>query len=228
MAPPPTLTSLVAEVEGDAPTADPLDRLATASAAAAEMAATGDALVGHFVDRCRRAGLSWAQISTALGVTKQAAHKRFAGPVPHLERFTARAQQALAEASTAARALGHTFVGPEHLLLGLLAVPGTVAERLLTGSGLTQEGVAAAVVEGHPPGDGSDVDPPHAPAAAEVLAGAVAEALSLGHNYVGTEHLVLALLRDPETLAARILTAAGVTANDYRAKVLELLAGYTG
>lgn len=226
MTPPPPLPALIAEVESDTGDTDPLLLLETASRTAAELAASGDALVGHYVDRCRRAGLTWAQISTALGVSKQAAHKRFSPAAPALDRFTARAQASLRAATDAARGLGHTFVGTEHLLLGLFDPEGTVAQRLLAGSGLTRESVAAAVLERAPRGDGSAVDPPSTPLAAEALAGAVAEALDLGHNYVGTEHLVLALLRDPKGRAHQILTEAGVTHELYRAQVVELLSGF--
>ena len=103
MAPAPALTELIATVEADAAAAEPLSHLATASAIAAELTETADALVGHFVDRCRAAGRTWSEISEALGVTKQAAHKRYsAGPPTDLmrTRFTDRARQTIAEAST--------------------------------------------------------------------------------------------------------------------------------
>src|SRR5215475_14278535 len=113
MTPPPTLQELIDTVRRDAQTDDPIGQLAVAAAAASDLEQTTDALLGHFVDRCRRAGRSWSEISTALGVTKQAVHKRFAGPLaerlaaaggdPTFERFTPRARRVL----SAAQELSH-------------------------------------------------------------------------------------------------------------------------
>ncbi|HZI37104.1 MAG TPA: hypothetical protein VFF24_02265, partial [Acidimicrobiia bacterium] len=116
MTPAPTLQGLIETVEADAASADPLDLLATASSTVAQLAEVGDAVLGHFVDRCRRNGHSWTEISGALGVTKQAAHKRFSFTAPTLERFTERARRAVDAAAVAARDLRHNFVGTEHLL----------------------------------------------------------------------------------------------------------------
>src|SRR5215472_4821397 len=100
MTPPPTLQELIDTVRRDAQTDDAISQLAVAAAAASDLEQTTDALLGHFVDRCRRAGRSWSEISAALGVTKQAVHKRFAGPLAErlvgatdrapFERFTLR------------------------------------------------------------------------------------------------------------------------------------------
>lgn len=90
MTPAPSLAELIATVEADAPSPDPLARLATASGTSAELTQTGDSLVGHFVDKCRSAGHSWAEISDALGVSKQAAHKRYSAVPRELSRFTER------------------------------------------------------------------------------------------------------------------------------------------
>jgi hypothetical protein len=85
MTPAPTLQELIDTVQGDAPSADLLDLLATASSTVAQLEEVGDAVLGHFVESCRRGGHSWTEISTALGVSKQAAHKRFSFPAPTLE-----------------------------------------------------------------------------------------------------------------------------------------------
>lgn len=226
MAPAPELSELIAVVEADSGDDDLLRLLATASTTAHELAETSDALVGHFVDRCRRAGLSWAQISAGLGVSRQAAHKRFSPAPDTLDRFTPRARLSLQAGAVAATALGHPFVGTEHLLLGLLEAEGSVAHRLVTGSGLTRGSVAAAVVAHTPRGPSTTTEPPYTPRAAEALSGALAEAQALGHNYVGTEHLVLALFGDPEGLAAQILAEAGATHEGYRARTVQLLSGF--
>src|ERR1700728_1583765 len=127
--PPPTLQELIDIVRQDTGSAESLDLLVTAAAAVAQLEETGDALLGHFVDQCRRSGHSWSEISQALGVTKQAVHKRFAlaadrliaeTPNPTLERFTMRARNVLA---AAIRAAAPGLVGSEHLLAGLFAEP---------------------------------------------------------------------------------------------------------
>src|SRR5271165_6673974 len=128
MAPPPTLQELIDMVRRDAGSEQPLDQLVSAAAAVAQLEETTDALLGHFVDRCRRDGQSWSQISAALGVTKQAAHKRFASaiaahmvastPAWTFERFTDRARNVVAAAQQRALDSGENEVRTEHLLLG--------------------------------------------------------------------------------------------------------------
>ena len=123
MTPPPTLQELIDIVRQDAGSDQPLDQLVVAAAAAAQLEETTDALLGHFVDRCRRDGRSWTEISTALGVTKQAVHKRFAPalaahiaaatPGPTFERFTDRARHVVAVSQQVATSLGAEGVGPE-------------------------------------------------------------------------------------------------------------------
>src|SRR5260370_18348224 len=107
MAPPPTLQELIEIVRQDSSSDQPLDQLVAAAAAAAQLEETTDALLGHFVDRCRRDGRSWSEISNALGVSKQAVHKRFAPalaahiaaatPTPTFEPFTDPARPLTAE-----------------------------------------------------------------------------------------------------------------------------------
>jgi ATP-dependent Clp protease ATP-binding subunit ClpA len=213
-------------VEADAGSADPLARLATASATAAELTETSDALVGHFVDECRAAGHTWADISDALGVSRQAAHKRYS-PVPReLSRWTERAKAVLAASVDAARGLGHAFVGTEHLLLGLFP-PGGIAATLLAEQGLTEASVAEQVVARTPARDSGPAEPPFTPLAAQVFGGALTEALSMGHNYIGTEHLLLALFGQPEGQAAQILAEAGATHAGCRARVIQVLSALT-
>src|SRR5271166_2884422 len=129
MTPPPTLQELIDMVRRDAGSEQPLDQLVSAAAAVAQLEETSDALLGHFVDRCRRDGQSWSQISAALGVSKQAVHKRFASAIAaHMvagttawtfERFTDRARHVVAASQQAALDLGLNEVGTEHLLLAL-------------------------------------------------------------------------------------------------------------
>jgi hypothetical protein len=225
MTPGPTLDELLATVRTDAGSEEALDLLATAARTAQELTAVADALLGYHVEGCRREGRSWSEISEALGVTRQAAHKRFTpGPLP-MDRFTMRAKASLEAATAAAKAMGHTFVGTEHLLLGLFEPAGTVAERILTTIGFTHLDVAKAVGRRTPKGAGAATEPPYTPKAADALAAAVTNALELGHNYIGTEHLLLGLFRHPDSVACEILTEGGATFDDCRARIVELLAG---
>jgi len=155
MTPPPTLQELIETVRQDSGSDQPLDQLVTAAAAAAQLEETTDALLGHFVDRCRRDGRSWTEISSALGVTKQAVHKRFASalaahivaatPAPTFERFTDRARHVVAASRRAAVSLGADAVGTEHLLLALFAEPEGIASRTLTAMNVTEDSVRAGV-----------------------------------------------------------------------------------
>src|ERR1700727_3181102 len=119
MTPSPTLQALIDGVEADAPGSEALLQLSQASRTVGDLEQVGDALLGHFVDQCRRSGHSWSEISGALGVSKQAAHKRFTFDAPPLERFTERARSALSQSEVEAHRLSHGFVGTEHVLLGL-------------------------------------------------------------------------------------------------------------
>ena len=161
MNPPPSLQDLIDSVRQDSPSDNPLDLLATASSTVGQLEATSDALLGHFVDRCRRGGQSWSQISAALGVSKQAVHKRFSGPIadrlmeakqqPTFERFTTRARAVLVATNAAARAQGRAEVGAEHLLIGLFAEPEGLAARALTAMAVTRALVTAALPDAAAP-----------------------------------------------------------------------------
>jgi hypothetical protein len=223
--PAPDLNDLIATVTADAADDAPLARLATASTVAGELAEAGDALVGHFVDACRAAGHTWAEISESLGVSRQAAHKRYSAIPRDLERWTPRARQVLEHAVSGAVAFGHAYVGTEHLLMGLFP-PGGLGATILDDFGLTEAKVADQVLDHAPRRDDGPADPPFTPLAAQVLGGALTEAISMGHNYIGTEHLLLGLFGQPEGLAARILEGAGASQAQAKAKVAELLAGF--
>jgi hypothetical protein len=226
MNPGPSLPELIATIRTDAGSADPLDELVTAVHTVAELEEVADAALAHFVDQCRGSGRSWSEISRALGVSKQAAHKRFSFAAPSLERFTPRARAALRAAVDAARSLGHVDVGTEHILLGLFEPSGGIAARIFAETGITRAAIEGRILAVRPRGSAlaaEDSDPPFSPPAAECLARAVTEALALRHNYIGTEHLLLAVFADPESLAATILTESGVTRDDYRRRVEEKL-----
>src|SRR5215470_7021508 len=111
MTPGPTLQELIATVESDSGAGDDLARLGTAARVAADLEQVADGTLTHFVEVCRSNGRSWAEISRALGVTKQAVHKRFSAPT--FDRFTVRARGALKGAAAAAPRLRHNYVGTE-------------------------------------------------------------------------------------------------------------------
>jgi len=208
---------------------DVLDQLAAARSLVAEVQASGDAMLGHFVDRARRAGMSWVDISDVLGVTKQAVHKRFATSVSELtlERLTPRARRALEGASERARSLGHPYVGTEHLLLGLYDEPEGVAAKTLAAAGIGPEAAEAAVVALTPQRDEvPDGDLRRTPRVNAALGNAVNVALELGHNYVGTEHILLGLYQPPTGLAAQILTRLGLGAEAARHRVIAVVAEF--
>jgi len=229
MTPGPSLQELITTIHADAASDDPLDQLMTASQIVAELQETSDAALGHFVDQCRRNGRSWTEISGSLGVTKQAAHKRFSFWKPSLERFTERARSALRAATEEARGLGHNYVGTEHLLLGLFEPSGGIAAVVLGEAGVTRSRVEEQILAIVPRGGsaiGPDVKLPFTPRAVASLERTLTEALSLGHNYIGTEHLLLGLFGDTGSLATRVLTELGVSQDHVRAQVIEKLSGF--
>jgi hypothetical protein len=230
MTPGPSLQELITTVQSDAARDDVLDQLVVASRIVAALAEVGDATLGHFVDQCRRRGHSWSEISNALGVTKQAVHKRFSmAHTPTSDRMTERARSALRAAVEDARLLGHRYVGTEHLLLGLYEPARGLAAQVLAEAGITRAGVQAQILAVTPRASAVDADVavPLTPRAAAALERAAVEALALGHNYVGTEHLLLALFGDADALAATILRDAGATYDVCRAQLVEKLSGYT-
>jgi hypothetical protein len=224
MAPAPTLQELIETVERDATSSEVLDMLAAVSSTVAQLEEVADAVLGHFVDRCRRHGHSWTEISSALGVSKQAAHKRFSFTAPTLERFTERARRAVDAAAQAARALGHNFVGTEHLLLGLFDQPEGLAARALAEAGVGPAAVESKVLEVVPRGRQPLLENPlYTPRASLALQAALDEALRLGHNYIGTEHILLGLLKDRDGLAARALNDLGLNAESIRARLVDMV-----
>jgi hypothetical protein len=227
MTPSPTLQALIDGVKTDSPGEEALSQLAQASKTVSDLEQVGDALLGHFVDQCRRSGHSWSEISSALGVSKQAAHKRFTLDAPTFERFTERARTVLSQTETEAHRLGHGFVGTEHILLALFEVPGGLAMKVLDEIGISKPMVQEKVLELIKRATASEEGKlPFTPRAMAVLRGAVEEALQLGHNYVGTEHLLLGLFGDEDSIAAKVLEDLGTGYGVVRDRTLELLAGY--
>jgi hypothetical protein len=145
------------------------------------------------------------------------------------ERFTERARQVVVYAQEEARVLRHSYIGTEHILLGLLREQEGLAARVLESLGVTFDRTRGQVVR--IVGSGEEVSAgqiPFTPRAKKVLELALREALSLGHDYIGTEHILLALVRENEGVAARIMLDFDVDSEKVRHAVVRMLSGPAG
>jgi hypothetical protein len=212
---------------------EPLDQLTDAVLAAESLGEVADHLIGHFVDQARRSGASWTDIGKCMGVTKQAAQKRFVpkadttpiDPNEGFTRFTPRARTAVVEAQNAARDAENLEITPDHLVLGMLTDGESLAMRLLANQGIDAERVRAAIELPPATGERHELIPFNGPAK-KVLELTFREALRLGHNYIGTEHLVLALLEAEN--AEGPLHAVGVDRERFETGLAELLRQFAG
>jgi hypothetical protein len=184
---------------------EPLEQLSDAVIAAEHLGDLADHLIGHFVDQARRSGASWTEIGRSMGVTKQAAQKRFVGkganeasdldPSQGFSRFTLRAKNVVMAAQNEAHEAHNDQISPEHLVLGLLHEPDALAARAIVAQGVTLETVRQAVAAKLPPPTDRVPDLiPYDARARKALELTFREALRMGHNYIGTEHILLALL----------------------------------
>jgi hypothetical protein len=208
----------------------PLEQLAGASALADRLRALGDELLDSHVEAARAGGSSWTEIGCALGTSKQAAHERFgalADPAPGQAPFglTGTAADVLTTAAEQARDLGHHFIQPEHVVLGLLAQPEELAGEVLTGLGVTAGEARRLVAErlgaGAPRPAGSLGASPQTKRLLE-LSRAIAR--SLGNRCSRTEHILLAAtspkLHSP---AATLLADCGATPDRVRDELTRML-----
>jgi hypothetical protein len=213
-----TLGDLVDKVTRRHPDGDALECLSEAVSMSEQIGGLADQLVGHFVDAARKAGLTWAEIGGVLGVTRQAAQKRFVLKAAALgtldatvyDRFTPRALAVITASEQEARAAGHGYLGTEHIVLGLLSQPEGLAGKYLAGK-TTPEQVRAAMAEVI--GPQSDTLPeqlPYTPRGKRAVELSVREAQRLGHDYVGTEHLLLGVLTEGHGIGAKVLIDLGV------------------
>jgi ATP-dependent Clp protease ATP-binding subunit ClpA len=145
------------------------------------------------------------------------------------ERFTDRARRVVVLAQEEARMLNHNYIGTEHILLGLIHEGEGVAAKSLESLGISLEGVRSQVEEII--GQGQQAPSGHipfTPRAKKVLELSLREALQLGHNYIGTEHILLGLIREGEGVAAQVLVKLGAKLTRVRQQVIQLLQGYQG
>jgi len=139
------------------------------------------------------------------------------------ERFTDRARRSVVYAQDEARELNHNYIGTEHLLLGLMREPESVAGRALQELNIGQDAAREEVIQITGRGKGAESGHiPFTPRAKKVLELSLREALQLGHNYIGTEHILLGLIREGEGVAAQVLVKLGGSLGPVRDKVIEL------
>ena len=182
-----------------------LDQLSDAVIAADHLGDVADHLIGHFVDQARRSGASWTDIGRSMGVTKQAAQKRFVprgsaegsdlDPSQGFSRFTPRARNVVMAAHNEASTAHNHQISPEHLVLGLLSEPDGLGARAIIAQGVSLETVRNAVTAMLPPA--AEEVPAlisYFPQAKKALELTFRQALRMGHNDIGTEHILLALL----------------------------------
>lgn len=214
---------------------DALDQLSDAVIAADHLGDVADHLIGHFVDQARRAGASWTDIGRSMGVSKQAAQKRFvlkgSGAGPDLDpnqgfsRFTDRARKVVVGAQNEARAAGNDEIRPEHLVLGLLTEPDALAARSIVAQGVSLDRVRQIATATLPPAaDHVSELIPFDPRARKALELTFREALRLGHSYIGTEHILLALLELED--GTGVLAGLGVDKATAEANITAALASY--
>jgi hypothetical protein len=221
------LDNLISYVKALHPEGGPLENVSDAFAVSTQLDEQADALIGYFVDQARRTGLSWSQIGGAMGVSKQAAQKRFvptkaadlfaaAGAAKPFSRFTDRAVRVVAAAGKLAAA---EPIGAAHITAALLAEPEGVAAKAIAAAGLTPEQLYTAIGVGPAPQvtNAQDVGTLKAALlnqefdddAKAALKGSLRWALRLGHNYIGTEHLLLGVAFEGGQ-TSQALTALGL------------------
>ncbi|MGW0788818.1 Clp protease N-terminal domain-containing protein [Streptomyces sp. NPDC002911] len=201
--PPIRLDDLIAAIKETHP--DTLEQLSGAVVAADHLGEIADHLIGHFVDQARRSGASWTDIGRSMGVTRQAAQKRFVpkkpgeasdlDPSQGFGQFDQQAKNVVMGANNEAHAARNDEVGVEHLVLGLLAEPDSLGAQVIAGQGVTLEAVREAATLALPAA--ADQVPeliPYDAGARKVLELTFREALRLGHHFIGTGHVVLAVL----------------------------------
>jgi ATP-dependent Clp protease ATP-binding subunit ClpA len=199
------LISYVRSIHGET---DPLDNLADAVRVATALDEQSDALIGYFVDQARKAGAPWSEIGASMGVSKQAVQKRFTTKSDlddfdpdnrPFSRFTDRARHVVSFARVVAAASGSQETTAAHLAVALLCEPEGIAGKVIHSGGVTDEQLTTAF-EIPLPAEDTEVPPhgqvPFAMDGKVALRGALKAALKLGHNYIGTEHILLGLLLD--------------------------------
>jgi hypothetical protein len=223
------LDDLISSIKFNHP--DALSQLSGAVTVAEHLGEVADHLIGHFVDQARRAGASWTDIGRNMGVTKQAAQKRFVpkgsdeiDPAEGFRRYTDEARKVIVAAQEEARTAGNELIMVPHLVLGLTTQPEALAARAIVAQGVTLDDVRR-VATATLPGRVENVPPTHIPfdgEAKKVIELTFREALRMQHTHVGTEHILLAALEYEDGTGA--LAGLGVTKETTERAVVAALA----
>jgi ATP-dependent Clp protease ATP-binding subunit ClpA len=229
-----SLDNLIAYVRSMHLAGTPLENLADAVQVAAAIDEQSDALIGYFVDQARRAGSPWSDIGASMGVSKQAVQKRFVARIDADEidsdsapfsRFTLRARHVVRFARVVADAAGADNTGTAQLAAALLCEPEAVAANVIHAAGVTDAQLLETFGLELPPKD-TPAPPegrvPFADDAKVALREALKSALRLGHNYIGTEHILIGLVQAEGDAAAK-LGSLGLSAPVVEASVKEQL-----
>jgi len=220
----PPFDDLVDHIETGHPDATALQQLGESVGVARHLGELADHLVGHFVDQARNEGASWAEIGDALGVTKQAAQKRFVpktrfghpatgrgGAKSMFERFTDEARMVVVASEEHCRRAGHPEVSTGHILLALLDNPDGLTHRVLeteeVSPGAVRERLLAVLGPGRAETEGHI---PFSTDAKKVLELSLREAIRSQSDHIGVEHVLLGLLRDENSMGAVTLAEFGV------------------
>lgn len=235
-----SLDELIETTTAEADSDQPLELLAAAAACQQQLVEQGDQLLDHFVQAARVGGYSWSQIGAVLGVSKQAVQQRHAGRPGVLgwlketlggkftklaTQFSRDARQVVVLAQDEARQLGHGYIRSEHLLLGILAHGrGTGGETLAQfGVELDQARENLVAILGPTPGPDRSGHLPFSRRAKQVLELSLREATELGHTYIGTEHILLALITEDSDVAVDLLVRQAAAPAPLREELLRQL-----
>ena len=221
----PNLEQLVAWV--DRPNRDTFELLTDAVILSGRLGELADDLVDHFVQKARHGGASWAEIGQAIGVSKQAAQKRFVHRAPGsrrprrslFTRFASDARTLTRKAVEHAHDLGSPEIGTLHLVAALTETGSGRAGDALQGTGVDPAPIHEAALQASSDSSHDGPSPGHIPFAADskkVLELSLREAIHGESRYIGTEHILLGVLRDEKSPGARLLTDHGVSAESVR------------
>ncbi|MDJ1131001.1 Clp protease N-terminal domain-containing protein [Streptomyces iconiensis] len=211
-----SLADLIARLDEELPNTDQLARISEARLRAQTLSDLGDQLIDHYVSKAKQTGASWTEIGDAIGVSKQAAQQRHA-PGP-FQRYTNLNRHSIVLAQEAARTHKHDSIGTEHLLLGLLGEPQGLAYEVLIAKAESEQRVRDAIEEVMPPAGEKALRGHIAfrPESKEAIEQARRASVDLDHDWVGTEHALLGLIRVEESRAAQVLRNLGFTSDELR------------
>lgn len=217
----PEFDDLVRKVESRSSETNPMQRLTDSVIVAAQLEEMADDLIGHFVEEARSSGASWADIGQAMGMTRQAAQKRFVGRKSRrgkrssffMTRFAQEARRLVQDTEGVARAAGSDHIGTEHLIISMTEDPEGLAARAFTALGASVEHLRAesrAFI-------GNDTDTPSrghlpfSPDMKKVLELSLREAIRSEDRHITERHIVLGMLRDSSSFGGRLLGENGIT-----------------